>query len=261
MTRQSWSILITVLLLMGGGAIVLSTQRDRQKLGRPGVKIISEATYGIERRTANEVTRFVARTNSVFLPSRVLDYISESIPVERVVLNTLPADTLFGNRVYRRAGNSELNCQIVLMGSDRSSIHRPQHCLPGSGFTIVSQERTSIPISTPVRYDLPVEKLTLRRNLRLADGEQQRQAGVFVYWLVADNLLTADNQQRMWEISKEMLRSGTLQRWAYVICFAPCPPGREESVYEQIKEFVQAAVPEFQITPKPPLAGETAALR
>jgi hypothetical protein len=261
MTRQSWSILITVLLLIGAVAMVLNTQRARQKIGQPGVKIISEVTYGIERGTANDATRFVARTNSVFLPSRVLDYVSESIPVERVVLDTLPADTLFANRVYRRAGGFDLNCQIVLMGSDRSSIHRPQHCLGGSGFTIVSQERTTIPISAPVRYDLPVEKLTLRRNLRLAGGEQQSQGGIFVYWLVADNRLTADNQQRMWEISKEMLRSGTLQRWAYVICFAPCPPGREESVYEQMKDFLQAAVPEFQITPKPPFAGETAALQ
>jgi hypothetical protein len=254
MNRQTWSILITVLSLIGGVAMFLNTQRSRQKLGQPGVKIISEATYGIDRGVTNHGEgRFVARTNSVFLPARVLDYVSEPLPVERVVLNALPADTLFANRLYRRAGGFDINCQVVLMGSDRSSIHRPQHCLGGSGFTIVSQEKTTIPISTPVRYALPVEKLTLRRNLQLPHGEQQSQGGVFVYWLVADNRLTADNQQRMWEISKEMLRSGTLQRWAYVICFAPCPLGREESVYEQMKEFLQAAVPEFQIAPRTPL--------
>ena len=262
MNKQSWSISLIVLLLIGGVAMVLNTQRGRQKLGQPGVKVISEATYGIDRAMANrDEGRFIARTNSVFLPSRVLDYVSDPVPIERVVLNTLPADTLFANRLYRRAGSFDINCQIVLMGSDRSSIHRPQHCLGGSGFAIVSQERTIIPISAPVRYDLPIEKLTLRRNMRLPSGEQQSQGGVFVYWLVTDNRLTADNQQRMWEISKEMLRSGTLQRWAYVICFAGCPPGRENSAYEQIKEFIQASVPEFQLTPKPPFVGETAAVK
>jgi hypothetical protein len=42
--------------------------------------------------------------------------------------------------------------------------------------------------------------------------------------------------------------------------FRHCPLGRKNSAYEQIKEFIQASVPEFQLTPKPPFVGETAAV-
>ena len=42
-----------MLLLIGGVAMVLNTQRGRQKLGQPGVKVISEATDGIDRAMAS----------------------------------------------------------------------------------------------------------------------------------------------------------------------------------------------------------------
>jgi hypothetical protein len=72
--------------------------------------------------------------------------------------------------------------------------------------------------------------------------------GYYVYWFVADEQLTADHNQRMWWMTRELLRTGILHRWAYVSCFVVCPPGGEEATYVRLSRFISEAVPEFQIT-------------
>jgi hypothetical protein len=54
----------------------------------------------------------------------------------------------------------------------------------------------------------------------------------------------------MWQMAKHLLRTGELQRWAYVSVFAVCAPGQEDAAFERIKRFIAAAVPEFQLTPR-----------
>ena len=52
----------------------------------------------------------------------------------------------------------------------------------------------------------------------------------------------------MFDMGLDMLRTGVLQRWAYVSCFSICHPGQEEETYKRIKELISAAVPHFQLT-------------
>jgi hypothetical protein len=75
---------------------------------------------------------------------------------------------------------------------------------------------------------------------------------VYVYWYVADGALsgTAAGGQRMWWMARDLLRTGVLQRWAYVSCYSECDPGQEEMLFERIKKFIAAAAPEFQLTPR-----------
>jgi hypothetical protein len=49
-----------------------------------------------------------------------------------------------------------------------------------------------------------------------------------------------------------------MQRWAYVICYTVCPLGEEEAVYDRMKAFIAASVPEFQIASGPPIQGARA---
>src|SRR6266404_6911099 len=142
----------------------------------------------------------------------------------------------------------------VLMGTDRTSIHQPQYCLTGNGWQIDQTEMESIPVSQPRGYDLPVNKLTLSRTWRLPNGSEQRGSAVFVYWFVAENRLTAQHGQRMFDMGLEMLRTGVLQRWAYVLCYSECLPGGEEITYNRMKELIAAAVPQLQLTTGQPAA-------
>ncbi len=70
--------------------------------------------------------------------------------------------------------------------------------------------------------------------------------GLYVYWFVADGAVTAHRSQRLWWMARELLQTGTLQRWAYVSCFAQCLPGEEDKTFVRMKEFLAEAVPQFQ---------------
>ena len=71
--------------------------------------------------------------------------------------------------------------------------------------------------------------------------------GIYVYWFVADNKLTASHDSRMWSMAKNLLETGTLERWAYISYFSRCFPGQEEATFKRLEEFIVKSAPEFQI--------------
>ena len=67
---------------------------------------------------------------------------------------------------------------------------------------------------------------------------------------IEDQEETINHWQRLWWLARDLLRTGVLQRWAYVSCFTVCIPGQEEAVFERVKRLIAASVPEFQLPPK-----------
>ena len=232
MTKQKWIILVSLLALVGGTAGFLGRLEKIQKLGVPGVKT-SPIGDGKEVEVA--------------LPEQVLDYTSERLEVQKVARDMLPKDTCFGQRLYQAPDGFAVQANIVLMGSDRTSIHRPQFCLRGSGRVIQKEERETVPMTRPKDYLLPVTKLTLAPEPGAAS---EVPGGIYVYWFVADNEYTASPGQRMWWMFRDLATRGTLQRWAYITFFAPCLPGQEEATFERLKKLIAASTPEFQLTPR-----------
>jgi hypothetical protein len=108
-----------------------------------------------------------------------------------------------------------------------------------------------VPIKRPISYDLPIVKLIATKQTEL-DGQRMIARGVYVYWYVADDALSASASgfQRMWWMTWNLVRTGVLQRWAYVSYFAACAPGQEDATFERIKQLIAASVPEFQLTPR-----------
>ena len=258
MNRQVFAVAAVVLALTASAAAFLATQHSRQKLGPPGVRVTNEPIYWVEGGASTNPP-LLWSSNRVYLPAHVLDFRSQEAPLPGATVNTLPKDTVFGHRIYAQSNGIVIDCQVVLTGADRSSIHKPQYCLKGSGFAMEG-EPTMVRISRPHAYDLPVMKLNLRRPRPVEGGTTQNETGVFVYWFVTDGELTSSHWNRMWWMTRDMLKTGVLQRWAYVICFAPCAPGTEEATFDRMKDFIAAAVPEFHLTPGPP-AGEAAPRR
>ena len=237
MNKQKWTLLALVLLMIAGTGLLLTRLRANQRLGAPGVKTSPlPGSHNLQ----------------VDLPVRVLDYESTNLPVEKMVLDTLPKDTSFGQRLYTAPDKSWVQVNVVLMGSDRTSIHKPQICLGGMGFKIdeAASGETSVHLERPFPYELPVMKLIASKEVT-EGGRKYPVRGIYVYWFVAENQYTSKHNQRMWWMAKEMLRTGVLQRWAYISYFAICPPGGEEATFERLKTMIAASVPEFQLTPRP----------
>jgi hypothetical protein len=238
MKKGQLVLLLAVLAMIGLAAGFLQHVRANQKLGEPGVR-----TQPLPDQAPGTIK------SQVILPENVLDYESEPLPVDKVVLGYLPQDTSFGQRLYRAPG-SDIMVNVVLMGTDRTSLHKPQFCLSGQGWAIdeILSSVVTIPIEKPVPYELPVMKLITSKQFEI-DGKQVPGRGIYVYWFVSKSGYTAEHWQRMWWMAKDILRTGVMQRWAYVTCFSVCSPGQEEATFERMKKFIAASVPQFQLTP------------
>ena len=238
MNRRVWVWTAVAGLMILGTALVLGRLDTVQRLGQPGVRT---------RPLADSTIRV-----GVVLPETVPGYRSEWVEQPKEVVEALPPDTSFGQRHYRAEDGFELLLNVVLMGTDRTSIHKPQFCLTGAGWRIEQTVRDWVRIPRPHPYDLPVVKLVVGREMTV-QGQTMPLRGVFVYWFVCEDGLSGEptGWERMWWMARELVRRGVLQRWAYVTCFAVCLPGREEATYERMKEFLAQAVPEFQLVSGP----------
>lgn len=239
MTTQVKILFGTALgLILMLGALLTRIQAF-QRVGIPGVKVVE--------RTVHRDDGEVVGTNAVPLPESVLDYKSREIPVSKVVSDWLPKDTVYGQRLYEAPDSFWLQSTVVLMGTDRTSIHKPEYCLTGQGFQITKTEHDTVEIREPHPYALPVVKMTLSRESKTAEGQQVRHSAVYVYWFVADNQVTADHNERMLWMARDQVTRGLLQRWAYVSCFSVCLPGQEGPAYSRMRDWIAASVPQFQI--------------
>lgn len=230
-------------------AVALVYLHKIQRLGQPGVRLIS--------RNVLQEDGAVIGTNSVALPEQILNYQSKDQPIAKLVTAWLPKDTTYAQRVYQAPDRFWIQVNVVLMGTDRTSIHKPEYCLAGQGFQTVKVERDTLRVSEPHPYDLPLLKMTVRREAGTPEGQRMEQSALFVYWFVADQQVTAEHGERMWWLARDLVTRGVLQRWAYISCFAPSLPGKEDEAYARIREWIAAAVPRFQIAtvPGPELAG------
>jgi hypothetical protein len=235
MKKQKILIFIVVLALIGGSAWALVWLRANQKLGAPGIK-------------ATPIPGTVKMNFD--LPEYVLDFTSKRVPEDKSVLDTLPKDTSFAQRLYTAPDGFWVNANIVLMGTDRTSIHKPEFCIPGQGWRIDQKERINLSIEGPHPCQLQVAKWTITNFAQDPGGQKKEVRGLYVFWFVARNEETTGHWQRIWWMTRDLLTTGVLQRWAYISYFAVCEPGQEDATFECMKKLIVASVPEFQLTPE-----------
>lgn len=231
--NQKRFILIVALVLIAGTAGGLTWLGANKRLGRPGIK--SESIPG-------------SVVVKIDLPETVLDYTSTNLPQEKIVLDYLPKDTSFARRRYFAPDGVPIDANIILMGTDRTSIHKADYCLAGSGFTTERKETVLIPIGGPAPYELEVAKWTVNRVVE-EDGQKRNEHALYVFWFAADGESTPSYFQYRCQLMWDMLRTATLQRWAYVSFAISCAPGQEQAAFERVAKLIAASVPEFQLPP------------
>jgi hypothetical protein len=139
--------------------------------------------------------------------------ISES---ERAIL---PRDTEFAKKLYSNERGDKINCQIVLAGGEKRSIHRPEVCLPAQGWSVKTGEVIQIMMANGGRLD--VMQLEIVKKVSLADGESRDLTSLYLYWFVGRDATTPRHLVRVLRTNLDMLLHSTNHRWAYVIVSAP----------------------------------------
>ena len=243
MNKEKWMVVAVVMLLTGSTAAFMNHLQAGRELGPPGLKMVQSPVYDTDGRVVGNET--------VGLPLNVLDYLSEPVPVSLAELEWLPDDTIFGRRHYTNTIGFSMDVSVVLMGTDRTSIHKPQVCLTGQGWSIERSDLVKVPMSRPHPYELPVMRLVSpSKRWRVGDRIVPMRA-VFAYWFVSDHRLTAQHAERMWWMAKDLVTTGVLPRWAYVAYYTFCEADKVEPTFERMKEFIAASVPDFQLVAGP----------
>jgi hypothetical protein len=120
------------------------------------------------------------------LPDNIGAYLGFDADITESERAILPRDTEFAKKRYDGFDLPEITAEIVLSGAQRQSIHRPQVCLVGQGWTIQKEE--TVPITAADGRVQKVRKLTL---LKTQEGIQI--VGFFIYWFIGKDKTTHDH--------------------------------------------------------------------
>ncbi len=186
--------------------------------------------------------------NPVELPGILAaGWAARDVEVTAIERETLPADTGYSRRLYYalRDPAQQVFLSIVLSGRDRSSIHRPEICLVGQGWTIEGQfgHRFDWP-GRPGGY-VPATVLRITREQVTPAGGRQRVAALFAYWFVGGGAVVATHGERMWLTATDRLVRFQSDRWAYVVAQTLAGDG-EVAALARLQAVVGAALPAFQ---------------
>lgn len=119
------------------------TQRKsfEYKLFFPIVAIILIVSSMAYQSATPDVT--IAEAPAIQMPE--LDgYTSQDLDPSESELTVLPADTTFYKRLYTSFAGHTLQVNAIVGGKSKSSIHRPELCLPSQGFLMTNAHTVSI---------------------------------------------------------------------------------------------------------------------
>ena len=225
-------MMVVALVMMAGTACALTWLRANQRLGTPGIRATP---------IAGQIKMDIA------LPEHVLDFTSTNVPEPAVAVGYFPQDTSYAERRYFGPSGIAIQSTAILMGADRTSIHRPEYCIPGQGWTIDDKKIINIPINDNPPYQLETARWDLSQVIKQPNGQLVKYTAVYVFWYVANNEQTADHNKMLEWMTLDLFRTGALQRWAYMSYFALCPPGQEDAAFEQMERLIAAQVPQFEL--------------
>jgi hypothetical protein len=189
--------------------------------------------------------------NPVELPAFLgTEWIGQRAEVSAVEREILPPDTGFSRKNYAFVSDRtrDVFLSIVLSGRDRTSIHRPELCLAGQGWTI---EGTAQQVFRAVNEsaqtttdDFPATVLRVRREIPSPKGKIVVPQLV-AYWFVGSEVVVASNWQRfLHDASNRVLRARS-DRWAYVLMQTDARDG-EAAALARMQTVLNGTLSAFQ---------------
>lgn len=221
-----------------------------------------------QKAISNQTGLFLARdrVNPVELPTFLgMDWIGRPAKVSEAEREVLPDDTGFSRKWYQNMVDTitlsdgsrmaeSVFLSIVLSGRDRTSIHKPEICLVGQGWTIRGRSEHTFAIDGIAGGGLPVTILDIEqravdpqtaRPILDDNGEPILREAIYAYWFVGGDVMVPTHAERMLQMAKDRVLRLKSHRWAYITAQTSIPDGREAGL-ARIQEILSYALPEFQ---------------
>ena len=134
---------------------------------------------------------------------------SEVMQPSEAELTVLPEDTAFDKRIYRAKDGQVFQVSIVFGGRSKSSIHRPELCLPAQGFQMMRPRDVSVG-----GVDWHV--------VSLARGDVREMSCAYTFFN-QDGFRTSSHVRRIFRDVWDRSIHGRIDRWAMVTVHASVP--------------------------------------
>ena len=224
-------IAIGVVTFAGAEMLFLQRLTEMPPRGRVGVVL---ATDGL---------------NPVELPAFLgTDWIGRRAEVSAVEREMLPPDTGFSRKNYANVADRtrDVFLSIVLSGRDRTSIHRPELCLVGQGWTVDgrAQQTFRFPADGNSRSEFRATVLRVRREVPSPRGKIVVPQLV-AYWFVAGDTVVPSHWQRFVHDTWNRVARARVDRWAYVLMQTDARDG-EAAAIARMQTVLDATLPAFQ---------------
>ncbi|WP_158277459.1 exosortase/archaeosortase family protein [Opitutus sp. ER46] len=226
-----WVVAGVVITLALTEGVLLHRLATRPALGRAGVALAADGL------------------NPVELPVILgRDWVGRPAAVSAVERDILPPDTGYSRMEYVAPRDGRrVFLSIVLSGRDRTSIHRPELCLVGQGWTI--RGRATHLFRHPQRPGGPIPASLLR-----VDRQQPTSTGPVVvpqlvaYWFVGGDAEVPTAWERMARDGWNRVFRARADRWAYVLLLTDATDG-EEAALGRMQSVLERTLPVFAPMP------------
>jgi exosortase len=187
--------------------------------------------------------------NPVDLPAFIgTEWIGQRVDVTAVEREILPPDTGYSRRHYAFLADRsrDVFLSIVLSGRDRTSIHRPELCLVGQGWTIEGATRHAFrhPGTSADAGTFAATVLRVKRERATARGKVVVPQLV-AYWFVGGDEVVPSHWGRFQIDTWNRVVRARVDRWAYVLMQTDVVDG-EAAALARMQTVLDGTLPTFQ---------------
>ena len=156
----------------------------------------------------------------------IAGYTSSPVEVSEAELHVLPGDTGFDKRCYVDAEGRSYHVSLIIGGRSKSSIHRPELCLPGQGFQMMSPRTIEV-------GDIDWHCVTLARGTVAAQ--------LFAYtFFNQDGFRTSSHLRRIFRDVWDRSVRGRIDRWVMVtVSSSDADEARFAAFLDQLKGVIR----------------------
>lgn len=222
---RPWPVAGAVVVMAGVVCLAAWRLDTRPTGGIAGVRLTEDGASPVE------LPLFVGR-----------EWIGRSVEVSGLEHEVLPADTGYSRKNYVALTNlnNQVFVSIVLSGRDRTSIHRPELCLVGQGWTIEGRFRHEFQTGLEA---VPATVLRVEHAAIDAQGRPVRIGSLFAYWFVGGEAVEPTLLGMQWRDVCDRLRHFQANRWAYVVVQSGVTAGDESSALAHMQEIIAETWP------------------
>jgi exosortase len=215
------------------------------------------AALGVCSRT--DISFHVSEPGVVLqLPLSLGDYQGREFDMTAQEKNILDEGVKLVRNTYGSASGRQLMATVILSGLVKRSLHRPEVCLPGQGWTVT--ESTPVPIRLEDGREITATLLRIFHDKDTGNGVRLRTRALNLYWYIgSDGTTCPEHYEHILLTYFDSVFRNIQHRWAMASIYIPLPeqpvgqedPFVELAALEDARGFIAKLAPTFMVGDKP----------